>query len=109
MPHAGWTGREGSPSRPGNLTDDISTRRFDHPFFAWVWSIRSARESWALRELRRENLAGFSGRVLEVGAGTGTNFWFYLVPCAIETLSAAQPFDAVVRALVLCIRRYPGV
>ena len=33
-----------------------------------------------LRELRRENLAGLSGRVLEVGAGTGSNFAHYPTP-----------------------------
>lgn len=112
----------------------MSTQRFDHPFFARVWTMKSARESEALRDLRRENLAGLSGRVLEVGAGTGTNFGFYpdtvrevvalepeprlcakarhaaaeaavpvtVVPSAIEDLSAAEPFDAVVCALVLC-------
>jgi SAM-dependent methyltransferase len=112
----------------------MSTQRFDHPFFARVWTMKSAKESQALRDLRQENLAGLSGRVLEVGAGTGTNFGFYpdtvrevlalepeprlfarashaatsatvpvtVVPSAIETLSAAEPFDAVVCALVLC-------
>lgn len=112
----------------------MSTQRFDHPFFARVWTMKTARESQALRDLRRESLAGLSGRVLEVGAGTGTNFGFYpdtvrevialepeprlfataklaatsaavpvtVVPSAIEDLSAAEPFDAVVCALVLC-------
>ena len=112
----------------------MSTQTFDHPFFARVWTMKSARESPALRELRRETVAGLSGRVLEVGAGTGTNFQFYpdtvrevvalepeprlfatakqaaaaapvpvtVLPSAIETLSAAEPFDAVVCALVLC-------
>lgn len=112
----------------------MSTQEFDHPFFARVWSMKSARESQALRDLRRENLVGLSGRVLEVGAGTGTNFEFYpdtvrevvalepeprlfakakraagaaampvtVLPSAIETLSTAEPFDAVVCALVLC-------
>ena len=37
----------------------------------------SAREPESIRRLRRENLAGLTGRVLEVGAGTGTNFEFY--------------------------------
>jgi SAM-dependent methyltransferase len=112
----------------------MSTQEFDHPFFARVWSMKSARESQELRDLRRENLVGLSGRVLEVGAGTGTNFEFYpdtvrevvalepeprlfatathaagaaampvtVLPSAIETLAAGEPFDAVVCALVLC-------
>lgn len=112
----------------------MSTQRFDHPFFARVWTMKSARESEALRDLRREALAGLTGRVLEVGAGTGTNFGFYpdtvrevvalepeprlfakaedaataapvpvtVVPSSIESVPAAEPFDAVVCALVLC-------
>ena len=96
--------------------------------------MKSARESEQLQELRRENLADLSGRVLEVGAGTGTNFGLYpaavrevvalepephlfrkatqaaaagplavtVLPSPIEALSAADPFDAVVCALVLC-------
>lgn len=119
---------------PGNVGTSMSTQRFDHPFFARVWAMKSARESQALSDLRRENLAGLSGRVLEVGAGTGTNFGFYpqtvrevialepeprlfakamhaasaaavpvtVVPSAIEDLSTAEPFDAVVCAMVLC-------
>jgi SAM-dependent methyltransferase len=112
----------------------VATQSFDHPFFARVWTMKAARESQALHDLRRENLAGLSGRVLEVGAGTGTTFALYpdtvrevlalepeprlftqarhaateapvpvtVIPAAIETLSAAEPFDAVVCALVLC-------
>lgn len=39
--------------------------------------------------LRRENLAGLSGRVLEVGAGVGTNFAYY--PVAVEQVIAMEP------------------
>lgn len=52
----------------------MSTQEFDHPFFARVWSMKSARESQALRDLEAGEPVGPSGRVLEVGAGTGTNF-----------------------------------
>lgn len=126
---------QSAPTRsPGRVDPPMATQRFDHPFFARVWTMKSARESEALRNLRRENLAGLSGRVLEVGAGTGTNFGFYpqtvrevialepeprlfaramqaataaavpvtVVPSAIEDLSTAEPFDAVVCAMVLC-------
>ena len=41
----------------------------DHPFFARIWPTIAAHETEQMRELRRENLAGLSGRVLEVGAG----------------------------------------
>ena len=83
-------GRAGEfPDRPGNLTGDMSTQSFDHPFFARVWTMKSARESQALRDLRRENLAGLSGRVLEVGAGTGTNFGYY--PDMVREVIALEP------------------
>lgn len=106
----------------------------DHPLFARLWPVIAAHETGAIRELRRENLAGLSGRVLEVGAGVGTNFGYYpdsveqviaVEPEArlaglardaaekasvavfvtgetVERFTAAEPFDAVVCALVLC-------
>jgi SAM-dependent methyltransferase len=42
-----------------------------------------------MRKLRRENLSGLSGRVLEVGAGTGTNFAFY--PESVTEVVALEP------------------
>ena len=61
----------------------------DNPFFARVWTVMSAHETDAIRRLRRENLAGLSGRVLEVGAGTGTNFEFY--PETVTEVVAVEP------------------
>ena len=61
----------------------------DNPFFARVWTAMSAREPESLRRLRRENLAGLTGRVLEVGAGTGTNFEFY--PAGVTEVVAVEP------------------
>ena len=61
----------------------------DNPFFAWMWSKLSVREPESIRKLRRENLAGLSGRVLEVGAGTGTNFEFY--PPTVREVVAVEP------------------
>ncbi len=49
----------------------------------------SAHETPLLRRLRTENLAGLSGRVLEVGAGTGTNFAFY--PDTVTQVVAVEP------------------
>jgi SAM-dependent methyltransferase len=60
-----------------------------NPFFARVWTAMSAREPESLRRLRRENLAGLTGRVLEVGAGTGTNFEFY--PATVTEVVAVEP------------------
>jgi SAM-dependent methyltransferase len=61
----------------------------DHPFFSRLWTVMSAHETGALIRLRRENLAGLSGRVLEVGAGTGTNFAYY--PDTVDQVVAVEP------------------
>jgi SAM-dependent methyltransferase len=61
----------------------------DHPFFARVWPVVATHEAKAVQALRRENLAGLSGRVLEVGAGVGTNFAFY--PETVEQVIAVEP------------------
>jgi SAM-dependent methyltransferase len=67
---------------PANVT-------LDHPFFARIWPIIAAHETEQLRAFRRENLAGLSGRVLEVGAGTGTNFALY--PESVVQVVAVEP------------------
>lgn len=61
----------------------------DHPFFARIWPTIAAHEPESMRELRRENLAGLTGRVLEVGAGVGTNFGFY--PDSVDHVVAVEP------------------
>jgi SAM-dependent methyltransferase len=61
----------------------------DNPFFAHVWPVVVTHEAKAVRTLRRENLIGLSGRVLEVGAGIGTNFAFY--PESVEQVVALEP------------------
>lgn len=61
----------------------------NHPLFARLWPVIAARETAAVRQLRRENLAGLSGRVLEVGAGVGTNFDCY--PASVEQVIAVEP------------------
>lgn len=66
----------------------------DHPFFARIWPTIAAHETEQMRASRRENLAGLSGRVLEVGAGTGTNFAYY--PDSVEQLVAIEPEQRLV-------------
>jgi SAM-dependent methyltransferase len=61
----------------------------DNPFFARLWIRLSTREPDSIRVLRRENLAGLTGRVLEVGAGTGTNFELY--PTTVDEVVAVEP------------------
>jgi SAM-dependent methyltransferase len=60
-----------------------------NPFFARLWTVMSTREPEAMTQLRRENLAGLRGRVLEVGAGTGTNFALY--PETVTHVVAVEP------------------
>lgn len=64
-----------------------------HPFFARVWTYMSAHETDELTALRRENLAGLAGRVLEVGAGTGTNFRYY--PTTVDRVVAVEPEESL--------------
>ncbi|MEM6105703.1 class I SAM-dependent methyltransferase [Mycobacterium sp. 050272] len=66
-----------------------TTPTFENPFFARVWPVAAAHETEAVRALRRENLAGLSGRVLEVGAGIGTNFPNY--PESVAQVVAMEP------------------
>lgn len=61
----------------------------DNPFFAKLWTFLSKHETEEIQRLRTENLAGLSGRVLEVGAGTGTNFAFY--PATVTEVVAVEP------------------
>lgn len=61
----------------------------DNPFFARVWPVVASHEAESIRVLRRENLAGLSGRVLEVGAGIGTNFPHY--PASVDEVIAVEP------------------
>lgn len=61
----------------------------DNPFFARLWIAISGREVEAIRKLRRENLTGLTGRVLEIGAGTGTNFAYY--PPTVAEVTAIEP------------------
>jgi SAM-dependent methyltransferase len=61
----------------------------DNPFFARLWTWLSSHETDEIKRLRTENLAGLSGRVLEIGAGTGTNFAFY--PATVTEVVAVEP------------------
>src|SRR6201993_5420053 len=63
--------------------------RVENPFFARIWPFLADHESEQVRAMRRENLAGLTGRVLEVGAGTGTNFVLY--PTSVEEVVAVEP------------------
>lgn len=66
-----------------------SPETLDNPLFARIWTFMSSRETDWLRDRRRENLEGLTGRVLEVGAGTGSNFGFY--PDTVTEVVAPEP------------------
>ncbi len=61
----------------------------DNPVFARLWTVMSGHEPDAIRRMRIENLRGLTGRVLEIGAGTGTNFAFY--PLGVSEVVAIEP------------------
>jgi SAM-dependent methyltransferase len=61
-----------------------------HPIFARVYTRLAPREDKAGgADNRRELLAGLSGRVVEIGAGIGSNFEHY--PATVTEVVAAEP------------------
>ncbi|MCV7192043.1 class I SAM-dependent methyltransferase [Mycolicibacterium brumae] len=65
------------------------TAAVDNPLFARLWVVLAAHETAKIKALRMENLAGLSGRVLEIGAGAGTNFAYY--PDTVTEVVAIEP------------------
>lgn len=61
----------------------------EHPLFARLWSLISRNEPANIRRHRDELLAGLSGRVIEVGAGSGSNFAHY--PATVDEVVAVEP------------------
>jgi SAM-dependent methyltransferase len=66
-------------------------------FSALYDRIFTAAEAAGLRRMRSELLKGASGRVLELGAGTGANLDLY--PAAVESLALAEPDPHMIRQL----------
>lgn len=66
-----------------------ATQTVHHPMFARLWVAMSSHETELITRLRRENLDGLTGRVLEIGAGAGTNFAYY--PDTVEQVVAIEP------------------
>lgn len=65
------------------------TTEVRHPLFARVWTRMVQREDPEQAAHRRETLAGLAGRVLELGAGTGSNFAHY--PPTVTSITAVEP------------------
>jgi len=73
---------------PPTASSDAS--RIRHRFFAPILArIMASGEEHGQTELRRENLEGLEGRVIELGAGTGLNFPHY--GPAVTEVVAAEP------------------
>jgi ubiquinone/menaquinone biosynthesis C-methylase UbiE len=78
----------------------VSLRR---SFFAWTYDRQLAKvEQAGLQAIREAALAGASGRVLEVGAGTGANLPHY--GPAVERLTLTEPEPAMLRRLERRVR-----
>ncbi|HWE10391.1 MAG TPA: class I SAM-dependent methyltransferase [Solirubrobacteraceae bacterium] len=60
-----------------------------HPVFARLWSLMSRHEPQQVQRHRQELLRGLSGRVLELGAGAGSNFAHY--PVTVAEVVAVEP------------------
>jgi ubiquinone/menaquinone biosynthesis C-methylase UbiE len=68
------------------------SREVHHPFFArFLAGVTARAEGGDEDHLRRELLAGLSGRVIEIGAGTGPNFRLY--PETVDEVVAVEPED----------------
>jgi ubiquinone/menaquinone biosynthesis C-methylase UbiE len=81
-------------------------RSIRNPFFAWFFDRFAARdEERGQAELRRELLAGLSGRVVEVGAGNGLDFPHY--PATVEEVVAVEPEDSLRERAVEAARTAP--
>lgn len=71
----------------------MSADTVDHPWFSRVWSLMMRHQPEDVIRARRELLEGLSGRVLEVGAGTGSNFALY--PDTVTEVVATEPDRAL--------------
>lgn len=60
-----------------------------NPLFARLYALMARKEAAHVRDRRRELLAGLSGRVLELGAGSGANFAHY--PASVTEVLAVEP------------------
>ena len=74
-----------------------------HPVFArWYPSRAAAADRAGFSAYRERLLSGLSGRVLELGAGSGLNFAYY--PAAVERVVALEP-EPRLRELALAAAR----
>ena len=69
----------------------MAEQQVHHPLFARLWEriVAPASVRRGADEHRRKLLHGLGGRVIEVGAGHGTNFPYY--PASVERVLAVEP------------------
>lgn len=77
----------------------------DHPLFARFAAFIAATEGPVEVDRRRETVAGLTGRVIEIGSGSGPNFRHY--PDAVTELVAVEP-EAHLRARAEAAAREAG-
>ncbi len=77
-----------------------------HPLFARAWALAMARaQPKSMRKERSELVAGLSGLVLEVGAGSGTMFEHY--PPSVDRVVAIEPEPYLRHAAEQAAQRAP--
>ena len=67
----------------------VAAAEVDHPLFARLAAFLAANEDDEEKDFRREAVAGLSGRVVELGSGSGPNFPLY--PDTVSELVAVEP------------------
>ncbi len=81
-------------------------RERGHPVFAWAYDrLAAPQERAGMADHRREQLAAASGRVVEIGAGTGLNFRHY--PPAVTEVLATEPDPYMLRRARVAARTAP--
>jgi SAM-dependent methyltransferase len=105
-PQACFLSRSPTICNPGRrLGDDLPVS--EHPIFARFYDrMIAGAERAGLGEMRRELLASASGRVLELGAGTGLNLEYYTD--AVTELVMTEPDPHMARRLRERLGTAPG-
>ena len=104
-PRGRRAGGETSSSLPDVPNADAAQIEVRHPVFARFFDRLSRLMEKEVGEQRDELLAGLSGRVVEIGAGNGSNFRHY--PTTVEEVVALEPEAYLRDKADLAARRAP--